>query len=323
MTVSVTAQQIRASARGPVNESNMNSVLVALDRYGADMGMDRVHRVVQFLAQLMHESGNFRYDREIWGPTPAQQRYDTRTDLGNTPQIDGDGKKYMGRTGIQLTGQGNYKAFHYWCDEKGYHPPDFVRNPDLVNTDPWEGLAPLWYWENRALNRLADQGDIETITKKINGGINGLADRIDHYVRLSLVVLGYAPDAVKQFQLNAGLATDGDPGPKTRAALHTALLALSGASTKMAAFQAAPVVEERQVVPAAIEAQVKKKFNFLGWISGLLTGGGGLSIAALGGFDWKALAVLLIALPLFIAVGIYARQQIIAAIRDIRAAVEN
>lgn len=82
--------------------------------------------------------------------------------------------------------------------------PDFVRNPDAVNIDPWEGLGPLWFWDTNHLNSYADQGDIEMITGTINGGINGLADRVDHYVRLALVVLGYAPNGVGQFQANAG-----------------------------------------------------------------------------------------------------------------------
>ena len=77
----ITAQHVRAAAKGRVNESNLASVLVALDRYGERFGMDRPHRLSQYFAQLMHESGDFRYDREIWGPTPAQQRYETRTIL--------------------------------------------------------------------------------------------------------------------------------------------------------------------------------------------------------------------------------------------------
>ncbi|PND23933.1 hypothetical protein CN933_29770 [Sinorhizobium sp. M4_45] len=99
----MTAQDFRAAAKGRVNESNLASMLVALDKYGDCFGMDRPHRLAQYLAQLMHESGDFRYDREIWGPTPAQQRYDTRTDLGNPPGKDGDGYLYRGRTGMQLT----------------------------------------------------------------------------------------------------------------------------------------------------------------------------------------------------------------------------
>lgn len=63
-----------------------------------DVGLDRLHRLVHCLAQLMHESGSFKWDQKIWGPTPAQARYDTRTDLGNTAAKDGDGYLYRGRT---------------------------------------------------------------------------------------------------------------------------------------------------------------------------------------------------------------------------------
>ncbi|SEH51303.1 putative chitinase [Rhizobium tibeticum] len=321
MNVLVTAQHIRVAALTPINETNMNSVLVSLDRYRDDFGMDRVHRVVQYLAQLMHESGDFRYDREIWGPTPVQARYDTRTDLGNTPAIDGDGKKYMGRTGMQLTGKANYQAFYDWCVEKGLNPPNFVANPDLVNTDPWEGLVPLWYWDSRNLNRLADQGDIEMITKKINGGMNGFDDRVLHLARLTLVMLGLKPTAIREFQASKGLVADGDVGPKTRAALHSELLAMSGATTAQG-FVSAPVVADKPVVPAAVETQVKKKFNLLGWIGGL---GTGLStgLGFLGGMDWRTiLAIGGFALVAFL-LALLLRHSIIAAVKDIRTAVEG
>jgi putative chitinase len=318
----VTAQQIRAAAKGPVNAGNLNSVLVSLDRYGDMFGLDQLHRLVQYVAQLMHESGDFRYDREIWGPTPAQKKYDTRTDLGNTPAVDGDGKKNAGRGPIQLTGGANIKAFYDWCVDRGLNPPDFVANPDLINTDPWEGLSALFYWDTHNLNRLADQGDIETITKKINGGMNGFADRVEHLARLSLVVLGHAPDALKKFQASVGLDVDGDPGPKTRSALHKALLALDGVSTKAAGIMSAPVVDEKQVVPHAVETQVKKKFNVLAWVGSLFSGGG-FGLAALAGFDWRALAVLVIAVLVVGGGGLLLRFWIIAAIKDIRAAVES
>lgn len=121
--------------------------MIALGKYGAEFGLDLPHRVVAFLAQLMHESGSFKYDREIWGPTPAQERYDTRTDLGNTPAKDGDGYKNRGRGPIQVTGGYNIRAFYEWCKRKGLNPPDFVANPDLI-TDPWEGLSAIWYWDD-------------------------------------------------------------------------------------------------------------------------------------------------------------------------------
>jgi len=321
MDVRVTAQHIRLAALKPVNEANMNSVLVALDRYGDEFGVNRVHRVVQYLAQLMHESGDFRFDREVWGPTPAQSRYDTRTDLGNTPAIDGDGKKYMGRTGMQLTGKDNYRAFYDWCVEMGFNPPDFVANPDLVNADPWEGLVPLWYWDSRKLNRFADQGDIETITKKINGGMNGFDDRVLHVARLTLVMLGLKPTAIRDFQASKGLVADGDVGPKTRAALHAELLAMSGAMPAQG-FVSAPVVADKPVVPAAVETQVKKKFNLLGWIGGLGTSLG-TGIGFLGGMDWRAIiAIGAFALITFL-LALLLRHWIIAAVKDIRAAVEG
>ena len=147
----VTAAQVRAAAKARVNEANMNSVLIALDWFGPALGLDKPHRQAHLLAQLMHESGNFQFDQEIWGPTPAQARYDTRTDRGNTPEKDGDGYLYRGRAGIQITGKANYAAFRDWCRKNKWSAPDFVAKPDLVNTDPWEGLVPLWYWSTRNL----------------------------------------------------------------------------------------------------------------------------------------------------------------------------
>ncbi len=75
--MSMTAQQVRNASKGKMNESNLVSVLAALDKYGSEFGMDRPHWLAQYFAQLMHESGDFRHDREFWGQTPAQQRYDT------------------------------------------------------------------------------------------------------------------------------------------------------------------------------------------------------------------------------------------------------
>src|SRR5690606_23137462 len=111
------------------------------------------------------------YDQEVWGPTPAQKRYDNRTDLGNTPETDGDGERYKGRTAGQITGKYNYTKFRDWCRAKGLNPPDFVAYPEKLNTDPWEGLGFIWYWETgnptgKSLNRFADTNDIETITKR-------------------------------------------------------------------------------------------------------------------------------------------------------------
>lgn len=235
----VTAVQLAKIAGGKPDMSNIASVITALDAYGKSAGLDRPHRLAHFIAQLAHESGGFRYDREVWGPTPAQARYDTRTDLGNTKAADGDGKKNAGRGPIQLTGGANIAAFEAWALDEGLNPPDFTANPDMINTDPWEGLSAIFYWARgnptgRSLNPLADANDIEQITKKINGGLNGFDDRVRYYTRAALVLIGYGPTEVVEFQrwaqakglLPEGVEQlDGDPGPKTRAALHQALAA--------------------------------------------------------------------------------------------------
>lgn len=221
----VTSAQIRKIARGKVNEANMNSCLTSLNDYGPKAGLDKLWRVAQFIPQVMHESGEFRYDREIWGPTPAQKRYEGRRDLGNV--VPGDGKRFMGRGPIQTTGRANTTAFRDWC--RATFPkvtvPDFVTNPDLINTDPWEGLTAIWYWSRNNINRWADQGNAEMITRAINGGLNGYGDRLELLTRTSLVLLGYGPTAVKQFQTDRGLKADGAVGDKTRSEMHRALKA--------------------------------------------------------------------------------------------------
>ena len=217
----ITAGTLATIAGRPVN-SNMQSTIAGLERAGVGAGLNRPHRLAQFLAQIAHESGLWRYDAEVWGPSAAQKRYDTRTDLGNTAAADGDGFLYRGRGPIQITGRANYREFTAWARKLDKTAPDFVANPDAVLTDPWEGLGPIWYWDTRDLNRYADNGDLLTITKRINGGTNGLADRQAQYTRAGLVLLGFA--TVKQFQDHVGLKVDGVAGPATRAAIHAELL---------------------------------------------------------------------------------------------------
>ncbi|WP_371056718.1 glycoside hydrolase family 19 protein [Rhodosalinus sp. K401] len=223
--MSMSVDLLARIAGRPVS-GNMASVMVGLAAYGARAGLDRPHRLAHFLAQLGHESAGFRHDHEVWGPSAAQSRYDVREDLGNTPQRDGDGYLYRGRTPIQLTGRDNYRQFHAWARGAGLGPPDFVADPDLVLTDTWEGLAPIWFWESRSLGRWADENDAEMLTRRINGGLNGYRNRLDWYARAALVLLGFGPDEVARFQGGADLVVDGIAGPRTRAALHRRLVGL-------------------------------------------------------------------------------------------------
>ena len=307
-------------------KANALSVLNSLDAYGAQFGLDKPHRAAQYLAQILHESGRFQYDKEVWGPTPAQERYDTRTDLGNTAAKDGDGFLFRGRTGIQITGKANYIAFRDWCRKNNLpNVPDFEKNPDAVLKDPWEGLVPIWYWSSRNLNALADRGDNEMITRKINGGTNGLDDRLALYTRVALVLLGFGPTAIKDFQAGAkvgGLysgAVDGLDGPQTRSALHRALAQQSNTPVT-----AGPVVETvtKAVTPPALDKPVVKTTGF--WerivqIGGLFTAGGFGAFAQ----DWRIVLILLGALILLSTAGLIWHKRIIDAVKEIKAAVNQ
>lgn len=266
------ADLLKEIVGGKPNAANVNSVAVALTSYGAKFGLDKPHRLAHFIAQVAHESGAFKYDNEIWGPTAAQKGYEGRKDLGNTQR--GDGKKFLGRGPIQLTGRANVTKFYEWCKAQGLNPPNFADRPDMINTDPWEGLSAIWFWEvgnqtKKSLSRYADSNDPENLTRKINGGLNGYEDRLRYYTRAALVLLGYGPTDVRAFQRKAKLTVDGSAGPLTRSALHMALVAETPEEERPAATQAAPVTEK-----VAVDATV----------AGNATAAGGVGVGgALGG----------------------------------------
>lgn len=146
----------------------------------AEYGIDSSARQAAWLGQIGHESGGFVYTREIWGPTPAQQRYEGRVDLGNVQP--GDGKRFMGRGLIQVTGRANYRA----CGAAlGF---DLEADPTLLQGDGLAARSACWFWQRKNLNALADAGDFVTLTRRINGGTNGLADRQQRWERAKRVL---------------------------------------------------------------------------------------------------------------------------------------
>lgn len=153
-------------------------------------GIDSPKRLAAFLAQIAHESGGFRYVREIWGPTPAQIRYEGRADLGNI--IKGDGAKFCGHGLIQVTGRANHALARDKLREIfGSSVPDFEENPTELEAPQWASLSAAEYWFRKGCNDLADIDDFEAITRKINGGLNGQEDRVRRWNK--------AKNAMEQF----------------------------------------------------------------------------------------------------------------------------
>lgn len=139
-------------------------------QFGIVTALQKAH----FLAQVAHESDGFRTAVEY----ASGRAYEGRRDLGNTQP--GDGVRYKGRGLIQLTGRYNYSQYSLAI----YGDGRCVRNPAMVAELPDAALAAGWYWQTRGLNPLADADDLERVTRRINGGLNGLESRRG-YLRLA------------------------------------------------------------------------------------------------------------------------------------------
>jgi putative chitinase len=150
-----------------------------------------------FLGQCAHESGGFTALSENLNYSAASlcrvwpKRFPTITDgqicernpekianrvyasrMGNGDEESGEGYAYRGRGLIQLTGKSNYEACGKALDV------DLIENPDLVATPQYAALSAGWFWNKNKLNAYADKGDMEGLTKKINGGTHGIEDRV-------------------------------------------------------------------------------------------------------------------------------------------------
>ena len=164
-----------------------------------DYEINTPNRIAAFIAQCAHESASFtalhenlNYRAEtlskVWPkkfPPAVAQQYAHKPEaianrayasrMGNGDEASGDGWRYCGRGLIQLTGKDNYTAF---ADSIGITPEEVS---DYVQTFEGAAQSACWFWETNNLNQYADSGDIETMTKRINGGTLGLEDRKKHY----------------------------------------------------------------------------------------------------------------------------------------------
>ena len=151
-------------------------------------------RLAHFFAQIEHESGfkpiaeNLNYSSS--GLIRVFRKYFTDLEaiqfanqpqkianrvyanrMGNGDEKSGEGWKYRGRGFIQITGKINYHQLSNDTDI------NYLKNPDLLLTEADSMISALWFWKKAGLNKLADKDDIKGITKRINGGFNGLAHR--------------------------------------------------------------------------------------------------------------------------------------------------
>lgn len=169
------------------------------DKYLQQYNVNTYLRVCHFLAQAAHESAGFKTLEEY----ASGRAYEGRRDLGNTQP--GDGVRYKGRGIFQLTGRANYR------DMSRRLGHDLENNPTLAATAEISVLTALEYWNSRKLSQYADKDDVRTVTKRINGGFNGLTDRQEYLARAKKVLKGFDFDHKPvENSLNVAVAKRGD-----------------------------------------------------------------------------------------------------------------
>ncbi|AVO57556.1 glycoside hydrolase family 19 protein [Pseudomonas chlororaphis] len=169
-------QRIMPNAR-----SQAGVFVSALNTAMANRYINTPKRMAAFLAQIGHESGQLRYVREL-GNDQYLSKYDTGSlaaRLGNTPEADGDGQKYRGRGLIQVTGRNNYRQ----CSLGLFGDERLLALPELLEQPQWAAESAAWFWQQNGLNELADRDQFNSITRRINGGLNGLEDRLQLWAR--------------------------------------------------------------------------------------------------------------------------------------------
>ncbi|WP_416054720.1 glycoside hydrolase family 19 protein [Janthinobacterium svalbardensis] len=150
----------------PLARARADAFLAPLNAAMLEFGITTPARQASFLSQVGHESGQLRYVREL----ASGQAYEGRADLGNTQR--GDGVRFRGRGLIQVTGRTNYAA----CGKAlGL---DLLAKPELLEQTVNACRSAGWFWQAKGLNALADAGDQVKVTRRINGGTNGLAERL-------------------------------------------------------------------------------------------------------------------------------------------------
>ena len=154
-----------------ITAEKLNVFLPLLNQYMHEYNICGKLRESAFIATIMHETGSLRWLEEL----ASGEAYEGRHDLGNVAK--GDGRRYKGRGLIMLTGRSNYERASKALTI------DLLSNPEQLTTPKIATLVACWWWHQRGLNEVADSGDFRRVTRLVNGGYTGLADRQKFYDR--------------------------------------------------------------------------------------------------------------------------------------------
>lgn len=166
----ISSTQLKA-AMPFATDARIASFIQPLNDTMDEFGITTPARQAAFLAQVCHESGSLRFTLEL----ADGKAYEGRQDLGNTHP--GDGARYKGRGLIQVTGRTNYEA----CGKAlGL---DLIEHPELLEVPSGAARSAGWFWSTHNCNGLADSDKFGTLTRVINGGYNGLDDRLGHWLK--------------------------------------------------------------------------------------------------------------------------------------------
>ena len=172
---SISLSEFQAMAPG-VDEETLEEWLPYLNTSMLQGDISNPKRIAAYMAQLAHESDNFNTFEEY----ASGADYEGRRDLGNTQR--GDGRRFKGRGAIQITGRYNYDRYGDMIGE------DLVNNPEAAALPENAFAVSAAYWEDKDLNRLADQDRFDAISYRINGGWNGKRDRRSKHRRAQRVL---------------------------------------------------------------------------------------------------------------------------------------
>jgi predicted chitinase len=175
--MNITSAQIHSIVHPKGKNSVIDAFVSNFNKHAEEYGINTPLRLAHIIAQFSVESDGFNTLKEY----ASGREYEGRKDLGNTHT--GDGVRYAGRGAIQITGRANYKKYGDMIGVDLENHPEKALDPEIAV------LVSLAYWKDHKLSDYADHDDILTITKRINGGTNGLVDR-KHYLALAKKTFG-------------------------------------------------------------------------------------------------------------------------------------